>query len=51
VQITGRAERLVTPSAMQSRWRRMRLYLLGPAIIILAVILIWAMKNVTVKVK
>jgi serine/threonine-protein kinase len=51
VQVTGRASRLVAPSAMQSRWRRMRLYLLGPAIIILAVILIWAMKNVTVKVK
>jgi serine/threonine-protein kinase len=48
VQVSGRASRLVVPSVMQSRWRRLRLYLL-PVIGVFGVVLYWAIKHVKIQ--
>jgi serine/threonine-protein kinase len=49
VQVTGRADRLVTPSLASSRWRKIRLIVLPAAIVILAFLIALLKRHVQFK--
>lgn len=51
VQVTGRADRLVTPSPASANWQRYRLVLISMAIPILVFAITWIWRHVHIQVK
>ena len=45
VQITGRAQRLVTPTAWTNRWQHWWIWVLGGAIPVIVVLVIWLLSH------